>query len=111
MPTTSIHSDRTQREREDALLVAVRLLLLLNTEYPTGVPSAMGNAQFSLPLLSLVVVLTFATSCMSSIMICLAWITAALRNTFIALVCLSCLTGMSFADRLQVALLVSETRV
>jgi hypothetical protein len=88
MPTTSIHSDRTQREREDALLVAVRLPLPLNTDFLTGVPSALGGAQFSLLLLSPVVALTFVTSCMSSTMICLALTTVALRNMFIALVSL-----------------------
>jgi hypothetical protein len=87
MPTTSIHSDRTQREREDALYVTVRLSLPLHTDIFAGVLSALANVQFSLLLLSPVVALTFAMSCMSSTTICLAWIIAALKNMFIALVC------------------------
>lgn len=48
MPTTSIHSDRTQREREDALYVFPSLTLPLETDLSlslsTGVPFAPGNA-------------------------------------------------------------------
>jgi ATP-dependent RNA helicase DDX3X len=46
MPTTSIHSDRTQREREDALLVAVVSHCPPNADFPLGVPFALGRAQF-----------------------------------------------------------------
>src|SRR5437763_4057472 len=110
MPTTSIHADRTQREREDALYVVIHLPLLTNAYFSTGVPSELVNAPSSLLLLSPLVVLMSATSCTLSTMTYLAWTTTALTNMFTELVCLSFITRIVSAKYLQAVLLVSETR-